>query len=150
MSTTQTLPHDTLARLAGRAVETVAVSADASQKVLRELVELSATTAREGVRLFAELQSGALEALRDGQAYALRRQAEWAEATRDPLGSYQKSVLESVEGAQKAVKLAEIQTQAVTRSAERLQVTAEQAGKEIQAALTHLAGTLKTLYTPLA
>jgi hypothetical protein len=38
----------------------------------------------------------------------------------------------------------------MTRSAERLQVTAEQTGKEIQATFAQVAGTVKSLSTTLA
>ena len=38
----------------------------------------------------------------------------------------------------------------MTRSAERLQVTAEQTGKEIQATFSQVAGRMKSLYSPLA
>ena len=59
-------------------------------------------------------------------------------------------MLESVEGAQKAFKIIESNAQAMTRSAERLQVTAEQTGKEIQATFSQVAGRMKSLYSPLA
>jgi hypothetical protein len=135
---------------AGKAVETMSVWADANQRVLRELAELSAATAKEGVRLYAELQSSAVEAVKEGQSYVLRRQDEMQEAPRDPLHFYQKGVLESVESAQRTFKLFEGTAQAVSRSAERMQVTAEHTGKEIQATFTQLAGKVQTLYTPLA
>ena len=72
------------------------------------------------------------------------------DAPRDPLGAYQKGALESVESAQKTFRLFEGTAQAVTRSAERLQVTAEHAGQEIQATFAQLAGKVKSLYAPLA
>ena len=59
-------------------------------------------------------------------------------------------MLESVEGAQKAFHLLEGNAQTITRSAERLQVTAEQAGKEIQATFAQLAGKVKAAYSPIA
>jgi hypothetical protein len=139
-----------MAELTGRTVEAFSLWADANQKVLRELVDLSASTAKEGVRLYAEIQSSALEAAKDGQAYLLRRQDAMQGAPRDPLGAYQREALESVESAQKMFRLFEGTAQAVTRSAERLQVTAEHAGQEIQATFAQLAGKVKSLYTPLA
>ncbi len=65
------------------------------------------------------------------------------ETPRDPFGAYQKNVLDTVEGAQKAFRLFEGNAQAMTRSAERLQVTAEQTAKEIQATFAQLAGKAK-------
>ena len=61
-----------------RAVEAMTLWADANQRVVRELAELSAATAKEGVRLYAELQQAGVEVLRDTQAAALRWQIELA------------------------------------------------------------------------
>ncbi|MGH7386547.1 MAG: hypothetical protein ACREKG_15315, partial [Candidatus Rokuibacteriota bacterium] len=117
MTTNPMQPSVLLSQLTGRAVEAFSLWADTNQKVLRELVDLSASTAKEGVRLYAEIQSSAVEAAKEGQG-----------------------VLESVESAQRPGKLFDGTAQAMTRSAERLQVTAEQTGKEIQAAYAQLAG----------
>ncbi|MGH7315921.1 MAG: hypothetical protein ACREJS_06640 [Candidatus Rokuibacteriota bacterium] len=129
MTTNPIGPSTLFSHLTGRAVEAFSLWADANQKVLRELVDLSASTAKEGVRLYAEIQSSAVEAAKEGQG-----------------------VLESVEGAQRTCKLFEGKlfegtAQAMTRSAERLQVTAEQTGKEIQAAYIQLAGKVQSLST---
>jgi nucleoid-associated protein YgaU len=148
--TTTTQGSEVFAHMTGRAVETFSMVAEANQKILRDLVDLSASTAKEGVRLYAELQSSAVEALKEGQDYLLSRQSEIQEAPRDPFAFYQKGVLQSVEGAQKAFKIIESNAQAMTRSAERLQVTAEQTGKEIQATFAQVAGRMKSLYSPLA
>lgn len=142
--------NDLMSQVAGRTAEAFSLWADANQKILRELVELSASTAKEGVRLYAEIQSSAVEAVKEGQSYLRRQQDEVADAPRDPVSFYQKGVLESVESAQKAFRLVEGTAQAMTRSAERLQSSAEQTGKEIQATFAQLAGKVKTLYTPLA
>jgi len=117
--------NELLAQFTGRAVEAFSLWADANQKLLRELVDLSASTAKEGVRLYAEIQSSAVEAVKEG------------------------GLLESVESAQRTFKLFEGTAQAMSRSAERLQVTAEHTGKEIQATFTQLAGKVQSLYTPL-
>ena len=122
--------NELLAQFTGRAVEAFSLWADANQKLLRDLVDLSASTAKEGVRLYAEIQSSAVEAVKEGQSYV-------------------KGVLESVETAQRTFKLFEGTAQAMSRSAERLQVTAEHTGKEIQATFTQLAGKVQSLYTPL-
>src|SRR5213594_5105116 len=102
-------------QVAAKAVETVTVWADANQRVLREIVEFSAATAKEGVRLYAELQQTAIEALRDSQAAALRWQTAWQDGGKDPVQLYQKALAEGVENAQKAFKVLETQAQAVTR-----------------------------------
>ena len=134
-------------QLTGKAVETMTVWADANQRVLREVVELGAATAKEGVRLYAELQQSAIEALRDSQASALRWQTAWQNGAKDPVEFYQKALADGVDGAQKAFKLLEGQAQACTRSAERLQTSAEQAGKGIQESYTTIVSKVKDVYS---
>lgn len=131
----------------GKALETVTLWAEANQRVLREMVELSAGTAKESVRLYAELQQSAIEALRDGQAAALRWQASVQQSSNDPVQWYQKTLAEGVDGAQKVFRLIEGNAQAVTRSAERLQASAELAGKGIQDTFTAVASKLKETYS---
>lgn len=142
--------NELMAELAGRTVEAFSLWTDANQNLLRELVDLSASTAKEGVRVYAEIQSSALEAVKEGQCFLLHRRDAMQDAPRDPFGTYQKGALESVESAQKTLRLFEGTAQAMTRSAERLQVTAERTGQEIQATFTQLAGRVKSLYRPLA
>ena len=141
---------EVFAQFTGKAVEALTLWATANQKIVRELVDLSASTAKEGVRLYAELQSSAVEAVKDGQDFLLRRQAEWQDLQKDPAAWYQKNLVEGIEEAQKAFKLLEGNAQAVTQSAERLQASAEQASKEIQQTFASVGGRLKTLYTPSA
>lgn len=145
-----TQSQEVVTKVAGKAVEAFALWADANQKVLRQMVDLSASTAKEGVRLYAEISSSAVEAVKDTQSYLERRQSEWQGVPGDPLSYYQKNLVDSVEGVQKAFKMLEGNAQAITRSAERLQVTAEQAGKEIQATFAELAGKVQSLYSPSA
>ena len=130
----------------GKALETVTLWAEANQRLMRELVEFSAGSAKEGVRLYAELQQSAIEALRDGQAAALRMQTSWPQGTNDPVQWYQKTIAESVDGAQKMFRLIEGNAQAVTRSAERLQESAEQAGKGIQETFSAVVSKMKESY----
>jgi hypothetical protein len=130
----------------GKAVDGLTVWADANQRVLREMAELCAVTAREGVRLYAEMQQSMLEAMRDAQATTLRWQSTWQDAPRDPMAWYQRTMAETVDGAQKAFRLVEGSAQAVSRSTERLQTSTEQAGRGIQDAMTAAATKLKDLY----
>ncbi len=133
-------------QLTGRAVETMTVWADANQRVLRELVELSTATAKEGVRLCGELQQGALETLRSSQSAAAHWQSAWADGPKDPAQLYQKALMTGVDGVEKAFKLMEGQAQAITRSAERLQTSAEQAGKGIQETYIAVVEKMKDVY----
>lgn len=132
--TNATHANELMSQFTGRAVEAFSLWADANQKILRELVDLSASTAKEGVRLYAEIQSSAVEAVKEGQSYLLGR----------------RGTLESAESTQKTFKRFEETAAAMTRSAERLQATAEQTGTEIQATFGQLAEKMKSLYAPLA
>src|SRR5438034_7321292 len=80
-----------LGQVGSKAVETMTVWADAHQRVVHELVELGASSAKEGVKLYAELQQAAIEALRDSQAAALRWQTAWQDGAKDPVQLYQKA-----------------------------------------------------------
>ena len=133
-------------QLTGKAVETMTVWADANQRVLRELVELSTATAKEGVRLCGELQQGALETLRSSQSAAAHWHSAWANGPKDPAQLYQKALMTGVDGVEKAFKLMEGQAQAITRSAERLQSSAEQAGKGIQETYIAVVEKMKDVY----
>lgn len=138
--------YEMFGQLTGKVVETMTVWADANHRVFRDLVELSTATAKEGVRLCGELQQGALETLRSSQASAAQWQSAWGNGAKDPAQLYQKAVMTGVDGVEKAFKLMEGQAQAITRSAERLQTSAEQAGKGIQETYTAAVEKMKGVY----
>ena len=134
-------------QFAGKAVETMALWADANQRILSQLVELSAGAAKENARLYAELQQTTVDVLRDTQATALRWQSLWTDAFKDPVRFYQQTLVESVDGAQKAFRLVEGNAQAMARSAERWQASAEQAGRSIQETVKATVGKMKDVYS---
>ena len=134
-------------QVSGKTVEAIGMWAEANQRVLRELVDLSVGAAKEGVRLYAELQQGAVEAVRDGQATAMKWQASWQDGVKDPMEWYQKTLVGAVDGTQKVFRLLEGNAQALTRSAERLQASVEQAGKGIQETFETTVGRMKDTYT---
>jgi len=134
----------------GRVVEAMTVWSEANQRVVRELAELSATAAKEGVRLYAELQQAGIEALREAQATAMRWQSGWQDSSRDPLAWYQRALTEGMENTQKWFRVLESSAQSVTRSAERLQTGTEQAGKGIQESFTEAVSRLKDVYAAAA
>ncbi len=133
-------------QVAGKTLETMGVWAETNQRVMRELIELGSGAAKEGLRLSSELSRSALDAMREGQTAALRWQAAWIEASKDPAAWYQKAVAEGINGAQQAFRRVEDNAQAVTRSAERLQATAEQAGKGIQESVAGAVSRIKDVY----
>jgi hypothetical protein len=139
--------NEILGHASGKAIEAMTMWAEANQRVMRDLVDLSVGAAKESVRLYAELQQGAIEAVRESQASALKWQAGVQDAPKDPMQWYQKALVESVDGAQKFFRLLEGNAQAVTRSAERLQTSAEQAGKGIQETVEATVLRVKDAYT---
>lgn len=146
MSTKDT--QELFAQFTGKAVEALSLWTDANQKVVRELAELSASAVKEGVQLYAKLQSSALDAVKEGQGYWLRRQTDLAELQKDPFAWYQKSLVEGIQETQKSFKLLEGNAQAITRTAEQLQATAERTAREVQQTFSGLAADVKALYTP--
>ena len=141
-------PKEVFEQFTSKVIEGFSLWADANQKVLRQLVELSSATAAESVRVQVELQSSAVQALKNGQDDIRAQQARMTDLPKDPAGTYQKASADSLEGAQRALKLLESSADTISKSAERLQQSAEQASKGIQSTFASLAGQLKTLYTP--
>ena len=141
-----TKAQEAFTRSAGKAVETLTLWTDANQRVLRELAELSAATAKESVRLYGEIAQSMVQALSDAQAQSLRWQAAWQDAPKDPMAWYHRALSEGVDNAQKAFRLLEGNAQAVTKSAERLSTTAEQAGKGIQETFSGVVTKMKEVY----
>jgi hypothetical protein len=128
----------------GKALEAFSVLADMNHRVLQGLVGLSASTAKEGLRTYAELQTATVEAARASQAPV---GPDTVEALRqNPFAWYQKSLLTLVEGTQKSFRVVEANAQVVTRTAERVQASAEQTGQEIQETLATSVNRLKEIY----
>ena len=146
MSTKDT--QELFGQFTGKAVEALSLWAEANQKIVRELVDLSASAVKEGVQLSVKLQSSALDAVKEGQGYWLRRQGDLAELQKDPLAWYQKSLVEGIQETQKSFKLLESNAQAITSTAEQLQATAERTAREIQQTFSGLAADVKALHTP--
>jgi methyl-accepting chemotaxis protein len=142
----QNKAQEAFTQSAGKAVETLSVWADANQRVLRELAELSAVTAKESVRLYGEIAQSFVQAMSDAQAQTLRWQAAWQDAPKDPLSWYHRALSETVDNAQKAFRLLEGNAHAVTKSAERLSTTAEQTGKGIQETFSSVVTKMKEVY----
>ena len=140
------MSNEILGRMSGKTVEAMTVWAEANQRVFQQLIDLSVGAAKESVRLYGELQQGTLEAVRDGQASAMKWQTTWQDAPKDPMAWYQKALVDAVDNTQKFFRLLEGNAQAVTRSAERLHASAEQAGKGIQETVQATVARVKDTY----
>lgn len=128
------------------AARTLGLWADAQQQFLRTFVDVGSVMAKDGVRLYGELQRTAIDAVSQGQAAALRWQALAKDALADPSIWYEKSVSAGVSDTEQAFRLAEEHVQSLARAAERVQATAERAAKDIQEAVTGTAAKLKEIY----
>jgi hypothetical protein len=143
--TSQAVSPEFFADLQSKALETMSVLAEMNHRVLQQLVGLSASAAKEGMRACAELQTATVQAVRAAQPST--GQAEPVETLgQNPFAWYQTSLLSMVEGTQKAFRLLEANGQIVTRSAERLQASADRTGQEIQEALTSSVSRMKEIY----
>lgn len=138
--------RELVGQIAGKTVETMVLWAETNQRVMRELVELGASTAKEGVRLYTDLSRSTLDAFKDSGETLIRWQMSWKEAAVDPAAWYQKAVGEGVSGAQRTVKLAEEGAQAWSRAAERVQTSMAEAGKGIQGTLVGAVSKMKEIY----
>jgi hypothetical protein len=121
----QPSPNEIGAQFAGKTVETLTLWAETNQRILREIADFTAGTAKEGVRLYAEMQQNAVKTLGESPATLPWQPATWQE------------------GYQRVFKLFEGNIQAASRSAERVQISAELAGKGIQEALSVAAEKMK-------
>ena len=98
------------------------------------------------MRLYGELAQSMVQAFSELQSQTLRWQATWQEGAKDPVGWYQKALTDSVDNAQRAFRAIESNAQAVTKSAERLSSSAEQAGKGIQETFSGVVTKMKEVY----
>jgi hypothetical protein len=144
--TDATTQHEAMTQAAGKTLEAMNLWAETNQRIMRELVELGTGTARESIRMYADMQRGAIEAMRESQAAALRWQSGWREMASDPAAWYRKLMAETVQGAQQAFRVAEENAVAMTRAAERLQAATESAGKGIQDSCSTAVNKLKDIY----
>lgn len=138
-----------LSTFTGKAVEAMALWADANHRILQETVTLAASTATEGLRLYTDLQASTVEAARAGRDYWLSRASDLQECQRDPAAWWQKTLLEGVEENKKVFATAERNARAVARSAEKLQAMVEQSSEKTQQTFSNLAAEVKGIYMPV-
>ena len=131
-----------------QALEAISLWSETNMQVLRQLLDCSASTAREGLNLSTELQTAAFEAANQGQSYMLQRLSELPDAPRHPLDYYQKSLMACVDTAEQVYKLQLGNTQVLLRSAEQVGIVAQQASQRIQESYKELADKLRLLYAP--
>ncbi len=131
-----------------KAIKTLSLWTDANQKIVRELATLSATSAKEGVELYGQLQASTLDAMKTGQAYWLRHQHDLPKWMGDPMGSFHAHLLEAMQEGQKGLKMFQDSVQAMVQTAEHIQAANEKATKGLQETYTTLATGVKEMVSP--
>ena len=127
-------------------LDAVSAYAQANERIVGELVELSSATAREGVKTFIELQAAALEAAREISLPGLPKADMLEDLRRDPLAWYRKGLQALADGTQRATKLVETHAQIIARNAEHFQASAERTAKEIEGAGTVYVNKMREIY----
>jgi len=131
-----------------KTLEAFGLWSETNMQVLRQLLDYSASTAREGLSLSTELQTSMLEATRQGQSYMLQRLSALSDAPKHPLDYYQKSLMAGVDTAEQVYKLHLGNVQVLLRSAEQVGLVAQQTSQRIQESYRELADKLRLLYVP--
>ena len=131
-----------------KTLEVISLWSNTNMQVLRQLLDYSASTAREGLSLSTELQTSILEAAKQGQSYMLQRLSELPDAPKHPMDYYQKSLMAGIDAAEQVYKLQLGNSQVFLRSAEQVGIVAQQASQRIQESYKELADKLRLLYAP--
>lgn len=138
---------DLFPALGTKGLETLAALAQVNQAVMGQLIELGSTAARETLRACAEIGSASIDAVRTAPAPALPSREALEALRQDPFALYRKALLQASEGAQRTARLLETGAEIVARGAERLQTTADRAGKDIRSAMSSYTDRIKDIYT---
>ena len=135
-----------------KTLEAINLWSETNMQVLRQLMDCSASTAREGLSLFTEFQTSVFEAAKQGQSYMLQRLSELPDAPKQPMEYYQKSLTTGIDAAEQVYKLQLGNAQVCLRSAEQIGIVAQQVSKRIQESYKELADKLPRLWsgTPAA
>jgi len=131
----------------GKVMEAVSAFAQANERVVSELIDLSSTAAREGLRAIGELQAATMETARGIQMPGMPQPESIEDLRRDPFVWYRKGFQALADSAQRAAKLAETNVQIVTRNMERMQASADHAAREIEQAASGYVSRMKDIYT---
>ena len=129
-----------------KTLEAISLWSETNMQVLRQLMDCSASTAREGLSLCTELQTSVFEAAKHGQSYMLQRLSELPDAPKQPMDYYQKSLMAGIDTAEQVYKLQLGNAQVLLRSAEQVGLVAQQASQRIQESYKELADKLRGLY----
>ncbi|MGH7392780.1 MAG: hypothetical protein ACREM3_25500 [Candidatus Rokuibacteriota bacterium] len=111
--------------------QTIGLWAEVNQKVVRDLMEVSTSTMREGARLVMDLQSTQLDAAREMQGAAWRWWLTWPQACSDPMRWYQQIGEEGVDGLKRLVRLGRRSMEGIGQTVDRLEGSAEETARSL-------------------
>jgi len=128
-----------------KAMEATSAYAQANQKILSELVNLSSVAMQEAVRVYGELGAAALDAARTTVGGPSPMPSVEVLA-KDPTAGFRQTALAAGEGPQRLFKLFDDNLQIIGQGAQRFQVSAERTGKEIREAVTEYFNRIGEIY----
>jgi hypothetical protein len=137
-----------LSTIGSKSLETLTALAEVNQVVVGQLIELGSSALRETLRAYVEMQSASLDVARSAPPLSLPTRESLQELAQDPFTMYRRALLRAAEDTQRAAGLFETSAHIVSRGAERLNATADRAGKDIRAAVTSCTERIKDIYTP--
>jgi hypothetical protein len=129
-----------------RAIEAWRLCTDAHLQVALQMTNFAVNTAKEGMSLYAELQTANIEALQESHTYVMHRLRELPEAMKNPRETLHQNVQELSACAEKVSKLLQNNVQATLRSNEQAWLTARQTSHGIKDTYTQLYDKLTALY----
>jgi hypothetical protein len=118
-------------QLAGLGTETLTVWTDATQRAVRDVLELSTQATQEGARQLTEWQQTNLDLMREMQAATLRWTQLWPEFFRDPIRGYQRSLEESIDTTHRVFELTRRNAETLAQSCQRLERAADDATRTL-------------------
>jgi hypothetical protein len=143
-ATTQAIAEP-IAELQSKTLDAVEAYAQASQRVLGQMIDLSSAAARETVRVYAELQSAALDAARTAPGPVMPSTSP-SDVVQDPFKAYREGMAAMTAAPQRLAKFVEGNAQIVTQGVQRFQASAEHSAREIREAVTGYFDRLGEIY----
>jgi hypothetical protein len=122
-----------------RALDTLVLWTEVNQKVARQLLDLSATSAKEGLQLLTQVQSANIDALRSAVTAVSERQGAVEEYQRNPADWYRNTALAGIEQAKQGFQVLQGNAQALTHYAETVRGTTTEATQAVRDAFETVA-----------
>ena len=131
-----------------RSWETWNVYADANLTMTKQLMDFTANTTKEGISLYAELQTANLETLQESQTYFTKCVSDLPKDIKNPTDTFKTNMDQFAMSAEKVNKLLQNNTQAVLRSTEQYWLTVQKTGTSLKDTCMQWQEKLTTLFAP--